>query len=176
MSRALWRKKLLEQGKPCVHLLLQVFQGNSNSVDIVRNNFIPPIVARYVRIIPQTWNQRIALKLELMGCRIMPGMGWAVHGASKAHCAAPVLLMPPSLLQLTVPLRIPCGRNRVRAQKPPLEKKTGLLQSPSPLKKLTWVTLPSAAFSLGCIMPSAQSEWTLNFLANQNFYSPFRIY
>ncbi|KFO77166.1 Discoidin, CUB and LCCL domain-containing protein 1, partial [Cuculus canorus] len=48
----------------------KVFQGNSNSGDIVRNNFIPPIVARYVRIIPQTWNQRIALKLELMGCRI----------------------------------------------------------------------------------------------------------
>ncbi|XP_075270282.1 discoidin, CUB and LCCL domain-containing protein 1 isoform X3 [Opisthocomus hoazin] len=52
----------------------KVFQGNSNSGDIVRNNFIPPIVARYVRIIPQTWNQRIALKLELMGCRIMQGL------------------------------------------------------------------------------------------------------
>ncbi|XP_072189045.1 discoidin, CUB and LCCL domain-containing protein 1 isoform X3 [Excalfactoria chinensis] len=49
----------------------KVFQGNSDSGDIVRNNFIPPIVARYVRIIPQTWNQRIALKLELIGCRIM---------------------------------------------------------------------------------------------------------
>lgn len=58
------------------HLIsLQVFQGNSNPGDIVRNNFIPPIVARYVRIVPQTWNQRIALKLELMGCRIMQGMG-----------------------------------------------------------------------------------------------------
>nr|XP_047921483.1 discoidin, CUB and LCCL domain-containing protein 1 isoform X4 [Anser cygnoides] len=53
----------------------KIFQGNSNSGDIVRNNFIPPIVARYVRIIPQTWNQRIALKLELIGCRIMQGMG-----------------------------------------------------------------------------------------------------
>ncbi|OXB61948.1 hypothetical protein ASZ78_013993 [Callipepla squamata] len=49
----------------------KVFQGNSDSGGIVRNNFIPPIVARYVRIIPQTWNQRIALKLELIGCRIM---------------------------------------------------------------------------------------------------------
>uniref|UniRef100_A0A803XWK3 Discoidin, CUB and LCCL domain containing 1 n=1 Tax=Meleagris gallopavo TaxID=9103 RepID=A0A803XWK3_MELGA len=49
----------------------KVFQGNSDSGDIVRNNFIPPIVARYVRIIPQSWNQRIALKLELIGCRIM---------------------------------------------------------------------------------------------------------
>ncbi|XP_037988697.1 discoidin, CUB and LCCL domain-containing protein 1 isoform X1 [Motacilla alba alba] len=57
----------------------KVFQGNSNSGDIVRNNFIPPIVARYVRIIPQSWNQRIALKLELMGCRIMPANSSFTH-------------------------------------------------------------------------------------------------
>ncbi|XP_063245944.1 discoidin, CUB and LCCL domain-containing protein 1 isoform X2 [Prinia subflava] len=57
----------------------KVFQGNSNPGDIVRNNFIPPIVARYVRIIPQTWNQRIALKLELMGCRIMPANSSFTH-------------------------------------------------------------------------------------------------
>ncbi|XP_012859948.2 discoidin, CUB and LCCL domain-containing protein 1 [Echinops telfairi] len=51
----------------------KVFQGNSNFQDPVRNNFIPPIVARYVRVIPQTWHQRIALKVELIGCRITPG-------------------------------------------------------------------------------------------------------
>jgi len=75
MSGVLSRKRLLKRSEQCADILLQVFQGNSNSGDIVRNNFIPPIVARYVRIIPQTWNQRIALKLELMGCRIMQGMG-----------------------------------------------------------------------------------------------------
>ncbi|XP_053237737.1 discoidin, CUB and LCCL domain-containing protein 1-like isoform X5 [Podarcis raffonei] len=48
----------------------KVFKANSNHGDIVRNNFIPPIVARYVRIIPQSWNKRIALKVELIGCRI----------------------------------------------------------------------------------------------------------
>ncbi|XP_063007132.1 discoidin, CUB and LCCL domain-containing protein 1 isoform X2 [Melospiza melodia melodia] len=57
----------------------KVFQGNSNAGDVVRNNFIPPIVARYVRIIPQSWNQRIALKLELMGCRIMPANSSFTH-------------------------------------------------------------------------------------------------
>uniref|UniRef100_A0A8D2QC91 Discoidin, CUB and LCCL domain containing 1 n=1 Tax=Zonotrichia albicollis TaxID=44394 RepID=A0A8D2QC91_ZONAL len=57
----------------------KVFQGNSNADDVVRNNFIPPIVARYVRIIPQSWNQRIALKLELMGCRIMPANSSFTH-------------------------------------------------------------------------------------------------
>ncbi|XP_037700288.1 discoidin, CUB and LCCL domain-containing protein 1 isoform X2 [Choloepus didactylus] len=48
----------------------KVFQGNSNFRDPVRNNFIPPIVARYVRVVPQTWHQRIALKVELFGCQI----------------------------------------------------------------------------------------------------------
>ncbi|XP_055391064.1 discoidin, CUB and LCCL domain-containing protein 1 isoform X5 [Bubalus kerabau] len=50
----------------------KVFQGNSNFRDPVRNNFIPPIVARYVRVIPQTWHQRIALKVELLGCQVAP--------------------------------------------------------------------------------------------------------
>ncbi|XP_061845808.1 discoidin, CUB and LCCL domain-containing protein 1 [Colius striatus] len=57
----------------------KVFQGNSNPSGIVRNNFIPPIVARYIRIIPQSWNQRIALKLELMGCRIMQANSSFTH-------------------------------------------------------------------------------------------------
>ncbi|XP_060046541.1 discoidin, CUB and LCCL domain-containing protein 1 isoform X3 [Erinaceus europaeus] len=51
----------------------KVFQGNSNFRDPVRNNFIPPIIARYVRIVPQTWHQRIALKVELIGCQIAQG-------------------------------------------------------------------------------------------------------
>ncbi|XP_004674155.1 PREDICTED: discoidin, CUB and LCCL domain-containing protein 1 [Condylura cristata] len=50
----------------------KVFQGNSNFRDPVRNNFIPPIVARYLRVVPQTWHQRIALKVELIGCQITP--------------------------------------------------------------------------------------------------------
>ncbi|XP_034846274.1 discoidin, CUB and LCCL domain-containing protein 1 isoform X1 [Mirounga leonina] len=51
----------------------KVFQGNSNFRDPVRNNFIPPIVARYVRVVPQTWHQRIALKVELFGCQVTQG-------------------------------------------------------------------------------------------------------
>ncbi|XP_054991500.1 discoidin, CUB and LCCL domain-containing protein 1 isoform X2 [Sorex araneus] len=48
----------------------KVFQGNSNFRDPVRNNFIPPIVARYVRVVPRKWHQRIAMKVELFGCQI----------------------------------------------------------------------------------------------------------
>lgn len=39
----------------------------------MRNNFIPPIEARFLRINPTRWHQRIALKLELLGCQIPVG-------------------------------------------------------------------------------------------------------
>ncbi|KAJ0070228.1 hypothetical protein NL108_002551, partial [Boleophthalmus pectinirostris] len=48
----------------------KVFQGNNNFLHEVRNNFIPPIEARFLRINPLLWHQRIALKLELFGCPI----------------------------------------------------------------------------------------------------------
>ncbi|XP_072252776.1 discoidin, CUB and LCCL domain-containing protein 2 [Leuresthes tenuis] len=47
----------------------KVFQGNINYLHEVRNNFIPPIEARFVRINPISWHQRIALKMELLGCQ-----------------------------------------------------------------------------------------------------------
>uniref|UniRef100_A0AAQ5XEM7 Discoidin, CUB and LCCL domain containing 2 n=1 Tax=Amphiprion ocellaris TaxID=80972 RepID=A0AAQ5XEM7_AMPOC len=48
----------------------KVFQGNINYLHEVRNNFIPPVEARYVRVNPTSWHQRIALKLELLGCQV----------------------------------------------------------------------------------------------------------
>lgn len=48
----------------------KIFQGNINYLHEVRNNFIPPIEARFLRINPTSWHQRIALKLELLGCQI----------------------------------------------------------------------------------------------------------
>uniref|UniRef100_A0A8D2J2Q1 Discoidin, CUB and LCCL domain containing 1 n=3 Tax=Varanus komodoensis TaxID=61221 RepID=A0A8D2J2Q1_VARKO len=47
----------------------KLFEGNSNSFQEVSNAFIPPILARYLRISPQTWNQRAALKVALLGCQ-----------------------------------------------------------------------------------------------------------
>ncbi|CAL8266462.1 unnamed protein product [Lota lota] len=46
----------------------KIFQGNTNYMHKVRNNFIPPIEARYLRINPTQWHNRITLKLELLGC------------------------------------------------------------------------------------------------------------
>ncbi|KAM8817409.1 coagulation factor V [Rhynchonycteris naso] len=48
----------------------KVFEGNSNVKGHVKNFFNPPIISRYIRIIPKTWNQSIALRLELFGCDI----------------------------------------------------------------------------------------------------------
>ncbi|XP_056610830.1 discoidin, CUB and LCCL domain-containing protein 2 [Triplophysa dalaica] len=47
----------------------KIFQGNTNYLQEVRNNFIPPIEARFIRICPYQWHQRIALKMELLGCQ-----------------------------------------------------------------------------------------------------------
>ncbi|XP_004706894.1 coagulation factor V [Echinops telfairi] len=46
----------------------QIFKGNSNPKGHVKNFFNPPIISRFIRIIPKTWNQSIALRLELFGC------------------------------------------------------------------------------------------------------------
>ncbi|XP_027561684.1 discoidin, CUB and LCCL domain-containing protein 1-like [Neopelma chrysocephalum] len=46
----------------------KVFEGNADSHGEVSNAFIPPIVARYVRVTPQRWHQHVALKVALVGC------------------------------------------------------------------------------------------------------------
>ncbi|KAK6489469.1 discoidin [Huso huso] len=46
----------------------KIFEGNLDYWHQTRNNFLPSIVARYIRIIPQTGLRRIAMKVELMGC------------------------------------------------------------------------------------------------------------
>lgn len=66
---------------------LQVFQGNVNYLDEVRNNFIPPIEARYIRVQPSQWHQRVALKLELLGCQVPFGTCVCVEGGGQ--CAGP---------------------------------------------------------------------------------------
>ncbi|KAI2660688.1 Discoidin, CUB and LCCL domain-containing protein 2 [Labeo rohita] len=59
----------------------KIFQGNTNYLQEVRNNFIPPIEARFIRICPLQWHQRIALKMELLGC--------------QPHAARPRIFHPP---------------------------------------------------------------------------------
>lgn len=46
----------------------KVFQGNYDNYSHRRNVFDPPFYAQFVRIMPQTWHERITLRVELLGC------------------------------------------------------------------------------------------------------------
>ncbi|XP_078685479.1 uncharacterized protein LOC144918499 [Branchiostoma floridae x Branchiostoma belcheri] len=46
------------------------FEGNSDA-DGVKTNYIdPPIVTRFIRLMPDTWRRGIAFRLELLGCQL----------------------------------------------------------------------------------------------------------
>nr|XP_023479701.1 discoidin, CUB and LCCL domain-containing protein 2 isoform X5 [Equus caballus] len=50
----------------------KIFQGNKDYHQDVRNNFLPPIIARFIRVNPTQWQQKIAMKMELLGCQFIP--------------------------------------------------------------------------------------------------------
>lgn len=47
---------------------LQLFQGNIDNHTHKKNLFEPPFYARYVRVVPWEWHERITLRMELLGC------------------------------------------------------------------------------------------------------------
>uniref|UniRef100_A0A3Q3APV4 Milk fat globule EGF and factor V/VIII domain containing a n=1 Tax=Kryptolebias marmoratus TaxID=37003 RepID=A0A3Q3APV4_KRYMA len=46
----------------------QIFQGNVDNNSHRKNVFEPPFYARYVRVVPWAWHDRITLRMELLGC------------------------------------------------------------------------------------------------------------
>ncbi|KAJ7994798.1 hypothetical protein DPEC_G00253200 [Dallia pectoralis] len=46
----------------------KIFQGNINNNTHKKNLFEPPFYARYVRVVPWEWHERITLRMELLGC------------------------------------------------------------------------------------------------------------
>ncbi|KAK1158105.1 lactadherin-like isoform X1 [Acipenser oxyrinchus oxyrinchus] len=46
----------------------KVFRGNIDNNAHKKNVFEPPFFARFVRVIPWTWHERITLRMELLGC------------------------------------------------------------------------------------------------------------
>lgn len=46
----------------------KVFQGNLDNNSHKKNIFEKPFMARYVRVLPLSWHNRITLRLELLGC------------------------------------------------------------------------------------------------------------
>lgn len=49
-------------------VFIQIFLGNRNQNDLVSHELIPPIQARYIRVIPESWHIHIALRVEFYGC------------------------------------------------------------------------------------------------------------
>ena len=54
----------------------QVFYGNSDRSSTVQNLLRPPIVARYIRLLPLGWHTRIAIRMDLLMC--MNKCSWSV--------------------------------------------------------------------------------------------------
>ncbi|KAL2087660.1 hypothetical protein ACEWY4_016488 [Coilia grayii] len=48
----------------------KIFHANTDPSEVVLNRVPQPVLARFVRIRPQTWNNGIALRFELYGCQI----------------------------------------------------------------------------------------------------------
>ncbi|XP_037835578.1 lactadherin-like [Kryptolebias marmoratus] len=46
----------------------KIFQGNVDNNSHRKNVFEPPFYARYVRVVPWAWHDRITLRMELLGC------------------------------------------------------------------------------------------------------------
>uniref|UniRef100_A0A8C8B006 Uncharacterized protein n=1 Tax=Otus sunia TaxID=257818 RepID=A0A8C8B006_9STRI len=78
----------------------KVFEGNTDSHGEVSNAFIPPIVARYVRVTPQRWHQRVALKVALVGCQL-------------ARVRAPRPYVPSVPREVSVPTSRPAGHTPI---------------------------------------------------------------
>ncbi|KFV12615.1 Coagulation factor V, partial [Tauraco erythrolophus] len=60
----------------------KVFLGNENCNGHVKHFFNPPILSRFIRIVPRTWYRGIALRVELYGCDF--GGGLAVKRTDKS--------------------------------------------------------------------------------------------
>ncbi|XP_022805740.1 lactadherin-like isoform X1 [Stylophora pistillata] len=49
----------------------KVFYGNKNSDTVVHNSLSPPIIARYIRLIPVEWHNHISMRAEIYGCPVV---------------------------------------------------------------------------------------------------------
>ncbi|KAG8558788.1 hypothetical protein GDO81_017148 [Engystomops pustulosus] len=51
----------------------KIFPGNNDTSEVVLNKFPQPVLTRFIRFRPQTWNSGIAMRVELYGCQITDG-------------------------------------------------------------------------------------------------------
>lgn len=54
----------------CVIPFLKLFYGNVDKETPVMSQFAAPVVARYIRILPQSWNGSLCLRAEVLACQL----------------------------------------------------------------------------------------------------------
>ncbi|KQK75926.1 discoidin, CUB and LCCL domain-containing protein 1-like protein [Amazona aestiva] len=123
----------------------KVFEGNTDSHGEVSNAFIPPIVGRYIRVTPQSWHQRMAMKVALLGCQSARGRAPRPYGSTLLLLLliGGFVLLSSSLLVLAFLCR--------RKRKPAAELNCGTMKGhpkldPSPVCSLQ--TLPPPGSTL----------------------------
>ncbi|KAK3706338.1 hypothetical protein QZH41_006606 [Actinostola sp. cb2023] len=47
----------------------KVFTANKDRNSVVKHNLYKPIIARYIRVLPQAWQGHMSLRMELYGCK-----------------------------------------------------------------------------------------------------------
>ena len=67
-------------------LFSQIFHANIDPAEVVLNRVPQPVLARFVRIRPQTWKNGIALRFELYGCQITGSIFQTSSAKSKSNC------------------------------------------------------------------------------------------
>ncbi|KAM6934597.1 coagulation factor V [Xenentodon cancila] len=48
----------------------KVFPGNQEAYETKKNTFFPPVIGRYIRFHPITWNNRATVRMEFYGCEL----------------------------------------------------------------------------------------------------------
>ncbi|KAL9955685.1 hypothetical protein ACROYT_G037040 [Oculina patagonica] len=67
----------------------KTFPGNSDTNNVVTHELVPPIRAQYIRVIPESWHNRIGLRLEFYGCQaILAENGAFSQWSSWTECFA----------------------------------------------------------------------------------------
>ena len=77
------KREPLKYTKDIIHFVYfavsQIFKTNTDRNTIVANILEPMLLTRFIRIKPQSWYGKIALRLELYGCK--PSEWTALHSA-----------------------------------------------------------------------------------------------
>ena len=51
----------------------QIFPGNIDDDSLVTHMLDCPVIARYIRILPQGWTNHIAMRFDVIGCQAVTG-------------------------------------------------------------------------------------------------------